>query len=139
MIVAVHSQDSIHTCKPHAVLAMHYNYCAYIHVRTCTCSHPIIMSTFMYSAFVLPYTEVSIGFNASKYTVSEAVGSVMVCVTLQNGSIGGGVELNVAVSTQDESAQGVFNSVHECFTGSSLSAPYLNFKYPGIYVYSGWL
>ena len=31
-IVAVHSQDSIRTCKPHAVLEVH---CNYIHVYTC--------------------------------------------------------------------------------------------------------
>ena len=34
-IVAVHSQDSIRTCKPHAVLAVHCNY--YVYVRVCLC------------------------------------------------------------------------------------------------------
>ena len=33
-IVAVHSQDSIRTCKPHAVLAVHCN--CYIHVYVYT-------------------------------------------------------------------------------------------------------
>ena len=39
-LVAVHSQDSIHTCKPHAVLAVHCNYCIeliHVHVHGLPC------------------------------------------------------------------------------------------------------
>ena len=48
----------------------------------------------------------SVGFNISKYTVSEDEGSVQVCVTLQEGSIANGTELNLEIFTQSETAQG---------------------------------
>ena len=58
------------------------------------------------SCFLLG-AEVTVGFNASEYTVSEGNGSIVVCVTLQ-GSIGDGTELPVTVNTQEVlgSAQG---------------------------------
>ena len=38
-IVAVHSQDNIRTCKPHAVLAVHCNYYAYIYMYIVVAVH----------------------------------------------------------------------------------------------------
>ena len=50
---------------------------------------------------------VTVGFNDSKFTISEGDGSIVVCVTLQ-GSIGDGAEIPVTVNTQEVlgSAQG---------------------------------
>jgi hypothetical protein len=52
------------------------------------------------SMFIIDNNSVTVGFNASDYTVSEGDGSGMVCVTLQ-GSIGDGAELYLTVSTQE--------------------------------------
>ena len=44
-MVAMHSQDSIHTCKPHTVLAVHCNYC--------TCSVWVVYGNLC--LYVVPY------------------------------------------------------------------------------------
>ena len=55
----------------------------------------------------------TVGFNASDYTVSEGDGSGMVCVTLQ-GSIGDGAELYLTVSTQEVPGSAQGNDTYVC-------------------------
>ena len=60
------------------------------------------------------YTEVTIGFGRSSYTIDESDGSVMFMVHVTNGSLSRPVQ--VGFSTEDETANGKFCLVAWCNT-----------------------
>ena len=59
-IFAVHNQDGICTCKPHAVLAVHCNYYIHVHVYTDTVVWPHVVRSPCFAVQVHVYTYIHV-------------------------------------------------------------------------------